>query len=54
MTYKVLKHLNLTNKDTIENNNIAYKKWIEHHKSLWCSNFPQKTMINQKQLQPHR
>jgi len=41
MTYKVQKHLNLTNKDTIENNNIAYKKWIEDHKSLWCSNFPQ-------------
>ena len=39
--YKVLKHLNRTKKDTIENNNIEDKKWIEHYKSLWCTNSPQ-------------
>ena len=36
MTYKVLKHLNRTSKDTIEINNIEYQKWIEHYESLWC------------------
>ena len=41
MAYKVIKHLNRTNKDTIEINNIEDQKWVEHYKSLWCSNFPQ-------------
>jgi len=41
MAYKVLKHLNGTNKDTIEINNIEDQKWIEHYKSLWCLNSPQ-------------
>jgi len=41
MAYKVLKHLNRTNKDTIEINNIDDQKWIEHYKSLWCWNPPQ-------------
>jgi len=38
MAYKVLKHLNGTNKDTIQINNTEDKKWIEYYKSLWCSN----------------
>jgi len=42
MAYKVLKHLNRTNKDNIEINNIEDQKGIEHYKSLWCSNFPHK------------
>jgi len=29
MAYKVLKHLNRTNKDTIEINNIEDQKWID-------------------------
>jgi hypothetical protein len=41
MAYKVLKHLNRANKDTIEINNIEDQKWIENYKSLWCSNSPQ-------------
>jgi len=41
MAYKVLKHLNRTNKDTIEINNVEDQKWIEHCESLWCSNSPQ-------------
>ena len=41
MAYKVLKHFNRTNKDTIEINNIEDQKWIEHYKSFWCSNSPQ-------------
>ena len=41
MAYKVLKHLNWTNRDTIKINTIEDKKWIEHYKSLWCSNSPQ-------------
>jgi hypothetical protein len=41
MAYKVLKHLKRTNKNTNEINNIEDKKWIEHYKSLWCSNSPQ-------------
>jgi hypothetical protein len=41
MAYKVLKHLNRTNKDTTEINNIEDQKWIEHYKSSWCSNYPQ-------------
>jgi hypothetical protein len=36
MACKVLKHLNRTNKDTTEINNID-QKWIKHYK-----NFPQK------------
>jgi len=40
MAYKVLKHLNRTNKDTIEINNIEDKKWKNHHKNLWCMNSP--------------
>ena len=42
MAYMVLTHLNQTNKDTIEINNIDDQKWIEHYKSLWRSNSPQK------------
>src|SRR5215469_5511145 len=38
MAYKVLKHLNRTNKDTIEINNIQDQKWINHYKDLWCTN----------------
>ena len=38
MAYKVLKHLNRTNKDTIEINNIEDQKWINHYKDLWCTN----------------
>jgi len=41
MPYKVLKHLNRTKKDAIEIHNIEDKKWIEHYKSLWCSNSSQ-------------
>ena len=41
MAYKVLKHLNRTNKDNIEINNIEDQKGIEHYKNLWCSNSPQ-------------
>jgi len=42
MAYKVLKHFNRTNKDTIEINNIEdLKKWIKHYKNLWCTNSPQ-------------
>jgi len=33
MAYEVLKHLNRTNKDTIEINNTEDQKWIEHYKS---------------------
>jgi hypothetical protein len=40
MAYKVLKHLNRTNKDTIEINNIEDQKWINHYKHLWCTNPP--------------
>jgi hypothetical protein len=29
------------NSYTIEINNIEDQKWIEHYKSLWCSNSPQ-------------
>src|SRR5215468_5463119 len=38
MAYKVLKHLNRTNKDIIEINNIEDQKWINHYKDLWCTN----------------
>jgi len=41
MAYKVLKHLNRTNKDTIEINNIEDQKQINHYKNLWCTNSPQ-------------
>ena len=41
MAYKVLKHLNRTNKDTIENNNIEDQKWIKHYKNWWCTNSSQ-------------
>jgi hypothetical protein len=41
MTYKVLKHLNRTNKDNIEISNIEDKEWIKHYKNLWCTNSPQ-------------
>jgi hypothetical protein len=41
MAYKVLKHLNRTNKDTVEIINTENQKWIEHYKSLWCSKSPQ-------------
>jgi len=41
MDYKVLKHLNRTNKDTIEISNLDDKKCIEHYKRLWLSNSPQ-------------
>ena len=41
MAYKVLKHLNWTNKDTIEINNIEDQNWIKHYKNLWCTNSPQ-------------
>ena len=40
MAYKVLKHLNRTNKDTIEMNNTDDQKWIHHYKNLWCTNSP--------------
>ena len=40
MAYRVLKHLNQTNKDTIEINNIEDQKWIQHYKNLWCTNSP--------------
>ena len=40
MTYKVLKHLNQTNKDMIEINNIQDRKWTQHYKNLWCTNSP--------------
>ena len=42
MAYKVIKHRNRTNKDIIEINNIEDQKGIEHYKSLWCLNSPQK------------
>jgi hypothetical protein len=51
MAYKVLKHLNRTNKDTIEINNTEDQKWIEHYKSLWCSNSPQNNNDEPKQSQ---
>jgi hypothetical protein len=38
MAYKVLKHLNRTNKDTMEINNIEDLNWINHYKNLWCTN----------------
>jgi Glu-tRNA(Gln) amidotransferase subunit E-like FAD-binding protein len=41
MAYKVLKHLNRTNKDTIETSNLEDQKCIEHYKRLWRSNSPQ-------------
>jgi len=41
MAYKVLKHLNRTNKDTIEINNTEDQKWIKHYKNFWCTNSPQ-------------
>jgi hypothetical protein len=41
MTYKVLKHLNRINKDTIEINKIEDQIWINHYKNLWCTNSPQ-------------
>jgi len=41
MAYKVLKHLNRINKDNIEINKVEDQKWIEHYRSLWCSNSPQ-------------
>jgi hypothetical protein len=34
---KVLKHLNRTDRDTIEINTIEDQKWMEHCKDLWCS-----------------
>ena len=40
MAYRVLKHLNQTNKDTIEINNIEDQKWIQHYKNLWCTICP--------------
>jgi len=40
MGYKVLKHLNRTNKDSIEINNIEVQKWISHYRNLWCTNSP--------------
>jgi len=40
MAYKVLKHLNQTNKDTIEINNIENQKWINHFKNLLYTNSP--------------
>ena len=41
MAYKVLKHLNRTNKNNIEINNIEDQKWINHYKNLWYTNSPQ-------------
>ena len=41
MAYKVLKHLNRTNKDTIEINNTEDQKWTKHYKNLRCMNSPQ-------------
>jgi len=41
MAYKVQKHLNRTNIDTIEMNNKEDQKWIKHYKNLWCRNSPQ-------------
>jgi hypothetical protein len=41
MAYKVLKHLNRTNKDNIEINNIEDQKWIKHYTNLWYTNSPQ-------------
>jgi len=41
MAYEVLKHLNWTNKDTIEINNIEDQKWIKNYKNLWYTNSPQ-------------
>ena len=38
MAYKVLTHLNRTNKDTITVNNLEDQKCVEHYKSLWCTN----------------
>src|SRR5215510_13644971 len=38
MAYKVLKHLNRTNKDTTEINSVEDQKWINHYKDLWCTN----------------
>jgi hypothetical protein len=39
MASRVLKHLNQTNKNTVEINDMEDQKRIEHYKSLWCSNF---------------
>jgi len=38
MAYKELKHLNRSNKDTIEINNLEDQKWINHYTNLWCTN----------------
>ena len=40
MAYKVLKHLNRTNKDTIKMNNTDDQKRINRYKNLWWTNFP--------------
>jgi len=40
MAYKVLKHLNRTNKNNIEINNIEDQKWKNHYKNLWYTNSP--------------
>jgi len=40
MAYNILKHLNRTNKDTIEISNIEDQKWINNYKNLWCTNSP--------------
>jgi hypothetical protein len=39
MASKVLKHLNQTNKNTVEINDLEDQKLIELYKSLWYSNF---------------
>jgi len=41
MAYEVLKHVNQTNRDTVEINNIEDQIWIKHYKNLWYKNSPQ-------------
>jgi hypothetical protein len=49
MAYKVLKHLNRTNKDTMKINNIEDQKWINHYK-IYGARIPcRMIMMNQKQ-----
>jgi hypothetical protein len=33
--YKVIKHLNKSEKDTVRINVIEENKWIKHYKELW-------------------
>lgn len=37
IAYKILKHLNSTEKDTVKINNITEKEWLKYYETLWTN-----------------